>query len=205
MKLTIQTFLSLDGVMQAPGASEEDREDGFEHGGWSYPYADDDFGQAVDAWFRAADAFLLGRKTYEIFAGYWPTVTDEDNTVATKLNHLPKYVASRTLDTVEWENSSLLEGDAAAAVAELKNRPGNELQVHGSGNLAQTLIRNGLIDEYRLFIYPVVIGEGKRLFADGAVPAGLRLVDTKTTASGILINSYEPAGPLQYGDFTADE
>src|SRR5688572_9232832 len=145
--------------MQAPGASEEDRADGFEHGGWSYHYADEDFGKAVDGWFQAADAFLLGRKTYEIFAGHWPQVTDEDNPVATKLNRLPKYVASRTLDALEWENSTLLQGDVAEAVAKLKAEPGNELQVHGSGNLAQTLIKHGLIDEYRLFIYPVVIGE----------------------------------------------
>src|SRR5574341_2254750 len=191
MRLTIQTFLSLDGVMQAPGAPDEDREGGFEHGGWSDAYADDPFGQTVEKWFEAADAFLLGRKTYEIFAGYWPTVTDEDNTIATKLNRLPKYVASRTLDKVAWENSSLLQGDVADAVAKLKDQPGNELQVHGSGNLAQTLIKHGLIDEYHLLVYPVVIGEGKRLFADGTVPAALRLIDNRATTSGVVISRYE--------------
>jgi dihydrofolate reductase len=201
MKLTITTFLSLDGVMQAPGGPDEDRSGGFEHGGWSYPYADEGFGQSVDRWFQAADAFLLGRKTYEIFAGYWPKVTDEDNPVATKLNRLPKYVASKTLDKVEWDNSTLLKGDVADAVAKLKAEPGNELQVHGSGNLAQTLIKHGLIDEYRLFSYPVVIGSGRRLFADGAVPAALKLVDSKTTGSGIVINAYQPAGELQHGSF----
>jgi len=200
MKLTIETFLSLDGVMQAPGGPEEDPSGGFEHGGWSYPYADEEAGKAIDGWFQAADAFLLGRRTYEIFAGYWPKVTDEDNPIATKLNSLPKHVASRTLDKVDWNNSALLDGDAADAVAKLKGEPGNELQVHGSGNLAQTLMKQGLIDEYRLFSYPVVIGSGKRLFADGAVPAALKLVDSKTTGTGIVINTYQPAGPLEYGE-----
>ncbi|MGQ0803770.1 MAG: dihydrofolate reductase family protein [Actinomycetota bacterium] len=205
MKLTISTFLSLDGVMQAPGGPEEDPSGGFEHGGWSYPYADEDFGKAVDGWFGAADAFLLGRKTYEIFAGHWPKVTDDANPVATKLNRLPKYVASRTLDKVDWSNSTLLEGDVAEAVAKLKGEPGNELQVHGSGNLAQTLIKHGLIDEYRLFVYPVVLGEGKRLFADGAVPAALKLVDSKTTSTGVTINSYQPAGDLTTGSFALED
>ncbi len=205
MKLTIATFLSLDGVMQAPGGPDEDRSGGFEHGGWSYPYSDEDMGQAVDGWFEAADAFLLGRKTYEIFAAHWPHVTDEANQVATKLNRLPKYVASKTLDEVEWNNSTLLDGDAADAVAKLKGERGNELQVLGSGNLAQTLIKHGLIDEYRLFSYPVVIGSGKRLFADGAVPAALKLVDTKTTGSGIVISTYQPAGALEHGSFALDD
>ncbi|MGQ0434405.1 MAG: dihydrofolate reductase family protein [Microthrixaceae bacterium] len=205
MKLTISTFLSLDGVMQAPGGPEEDTSGGFEHGGWSYPYADEDFGKVVDGWFQAADAFLLGRKTYEIFAGYWPKVTDEDNPIATNLNRLPKYVASKTLDKVEWNNSTLLKGDVADAVAKLKAQPGNEIQVHGSGNLAQTLIKHGLIDEYRLFVYPVVIGEGKRLFADGAVPAALKLVDTMTTSTGVTVNAYQPAGPLEYGEFGLED
>jgi dihydrofolate reductase len=205
MRLTMETFLSLDGVMQAPGGPDEDPSGGFEHGGWSYPYADEDMGQAVDRWFETADAFLLGRKTYEIFAAHWPHVTDDANPVATKLNSLPKYVASKTLDRVEWNNSTLLGGDVAEAVAKLKGEPGNELQVHGSGNLAQTLIQHGLIDEYRLFFYPVVIGSGKRLFADGAVPAALTLVDSKTTGSGIVINAYQPAGALEHGSFALDQ
>jgi len=205
MKLTITTFLSLDGVMQAPGGPDEDRSGGFEHGGWVFPYADEDMGEAVGGWFAEADAFLLGRKTYEIFAAHWPRVTDDADPVAGRLNRLPKYVASRTLDGVVWSNSTVLQGDVAEAVAKLKGEPGNELQVHGSGNLAQTLIEHGLIDEYRLFSYPVVIGSGKRLFADGAVPAALKLVDSKTTGSGIVINAYQPAGPLEQGSFALDD
>jgi dihydrofolate reductase len=204
MRLTMTTFLSLDGVMQAPGAPDEDRGGGFDQGGWLVPYADEDMGRVVDGWFAAADAFLLGRKTYEIFAAYWPRVTDEHNPVAAKLNSLPKYVASKTLDDVEWKGSTLLDGDVTEEVARLKARPGNELQVHGSGDLAQTLMRDGLIDEYRLFFYPVVLGAGRRLFADGSAPAALRLVDTKTTGAGVAIHVYEPAGEPAYGSFALE-
>src|SRR5258708_16705768 len=139
MRLTLHTFLTLDGVMQAPGGPDEDRDGGFEHGGWSFPYSDQDFGEAVAGWFAHADAFLLGRKTYEIFRGYWPRVTAPDDPIASKLNALPKYVASTTLGSVDWHNSSLLGGDLAAEVAKLKERPGNELQGPGSGELPQPL------------------------------------------------------------------
>src|SRR5215469_5441888 len=175
MRLTLHTFLTLDGVMQAPGAQDEDRDGGFEHGGWSFPYSDQDFGEAVAGWFAHAGAFLLGRKTYEIFSGYWPKVTDPDDPIAGKLNALPKYVASTTLASVAWHNSSLLGGDPAAEVAALKQRPGDELQVHGSGELAQTLIDHDLVDEYRLLYYPVHLGSGKKLFPEGAKPGALRL------------------------------
>jgi dihydrofolate reductase len=168
MGVTLTTFLSLDGVMQAPGGPEEDPSAGFGQGGWLVPYAGQDMERLVAGWFSAAGAFLLGRKTYQIFAAFWPHVTDQNDPVAAKLNSLPKYVASKTLDKVEWNNSTLIKGDAAEAVARLKQQPGEELQVNRSGDLAQTLMRHDLIDEYRLWIYPVVLGSGKRLFGAGA-------------------------------------
>ena len=205
MRLTLHTFLTLDGVMQAPGGPDEDPDGRFEHGGWSFPYGDQDFGAAMAGWFANADAFLLGRKTYEIFSGHWPKVTDADDPIATKLNALPKYVASTTLGSADWRNSSLLRGDVATEVAKLKQQPGNELQVHGSGGLAQTLIEHDLIDEYRLLWFPVHIGSGKKLFRDGASPAALRLTDTRTTGTGVVITTYQPAGPVQHGSYALDE
>jgi dihydrofolate reductase len=205
MRLTLHTFLTLDGVMQAPGGPEEDPDGGFGHGGWSYPYGDQDFGVAVSGWFDQADAFLLGRKTYQIFAGYWPQVTDPSDPVAAKLNTLPKYVASTTLDAADWHNSSLLGGDVAAEVAKLKERPGRELQVHGSGQLAQALIEHDLVDEYRLLYFPVHLGSGKKLFRDGAPAAALRLLSTTTTGTGVIIATYVPAGPVQYGSYALDQ
>jgi dihydrofolate reductase len=191
--------------MQAPGGPGEDPDGGFAHGGWSAPYGDEDFGKAMTGWFAAANAFLLGRKTYEIFSGYWPRVTDADDPIASKLNELPKYVASTTLGSVAWHNSSLLGGDVVAEVAKLKQQPGNELQVHGSGGLAQTLIEHDLVDEYRLLVFPVHLGSGKKLFRDGAKAAALRLTGTKSTGAGVVIATYAPAGPPQYGDYSLEE
>jgi dihydrofolate reductase len=205
MRLTLHTFLTLDGVLQAPGGPQEDTDGGFEHGGWSFPYGDQDFGTAMTGWFENADAFLLGRKTYEIFSSHWPHVTDEGDPIASKLNALPKYVASTTLGSVSWHNSSLLGGDVVAEVAKLKERPGNELQVHGSGALAHTLIDADLIDEYRLLYFPVHLGTGKKLFRDGAKAASLRLLDATTTSTGVIIARYEPAGPIRYGSYALDE
>jgi dihydrofolate reductase len=204
MRLTLHTFLTLDGVMQAPGGPDEDPDGGFEHGGWSFPYGDEDFATAMVGWFADADAFLLGRKTYEIFSGFWPNVTDPDDPIASKLNALPKYVCSTTLDSADWHNSSLLGGDIASEVAKLKEQPGNELQVHGSGVLAQTLIEHDLVDEYRLLFFPVHVGSGKKLFHDGAKAAALRLTGSRTTGAGVVIATYEPAGPAQYGSYELD-
>ena len=201
MRLTLHSFLTLDGVMQAPGGPQEDTDGQFEHGGWSFPYGDQDFGAAVAGWFANADAFLLGRRTYEVFSGFWPRVTDPDDPVAAKLNARPKYVVSRTLRSLDWEGSSLLDGDVVAGVTKLKEQPGNELQVHGSGALAHTLIDHDLIDEYRLLFFPLHLGTGKKLFRDGARAAALRLTSTRTTGSGVVIATYEPAGPVQYGSY----
>ncbi len=205
MRLTLHTFVTLDGVMQAPGGPGEDPEGGFAHGGWSFPYGDADFGTAMTGWFGNADAFLLGRKTYEIFSGYWPRVTDPGDPIAVALNTLPKFVASTTLSSVSWHNSALLGGDVAAEVAKLKERPGNELQLHGSGGLAQTLIEANLIDEYRLLIFPVHLGAGKKLFRDGAPAAALRLIDATTTSTGVVIARYAPDGAARYGSYALDE
>jgi len=204
MRLTLTMFMTLDGVVQAPGGPDEDTSGGFEHGGWLVPYFDEDLGRAMDAFFEDVDAFLLGRRTYEIFAASWPKMNDPNDPVATKLNTLPKYVASRTLERLEWENSQVLEGDVATAVAELKRRPGRELQVHGSGDLAQTLMQHDLVDEYRLLTFPVVLGTGKRLFARGAKPLALNRVDSRTTSSGVSIDVYTPTGAPEYGAVGAE-
>jgi dihydrofolate reductase len=201
MKLTVTMFVSLDGVVQAPGGPNEDPSGAFDLGGWLVPYFDDDAGQAMDGFFQEADAFLLGRRTYEIFAAAWPKVTDPNDPIAGKLNNLPKYVASRTLEDVSWQGSELLKGDVATAVSELKRRPGRELQVHGSGNLVQTLMRHDLVDEYRLLTFPVVLGKGKRLFSDGAKPVALDWIDHKRTGTGASIDVYRPTGEPTYGEF----
>ena len=205
MRLTLQTFLSLDGVMQAPGGPTEDPSGGFEHGGWSFAFGDEDFGAAVGGWFNDAEAFLLGRKTYEIFAAHWPRITEPDDPIATSLNGLPKYVVSKTLASPDWNNSTVIGGDLVAEVERLKALPGKELQVHGSGALAQALIGADLIDEYRLFTFPVHLGSGRKLFGDGLRSGALRLLDTRVTGAGVVIASYAPAGPVPQGSYQLDD
>lgn len=203
-KLVVGTFLTLDGVMQAPGGPEEDRDGGFEHGGWSVKYWDEMMGQLIVEQMLQADVLLLGRRTYEIFAAHWPRVTDKDDPVASKLNSVRKYVASRTLDKAEWNNSSLISSDVPAGVARLKEQASGEIQVPGSSKLIQTLLKHDLVDEFRLWIFPVMVGPGKRLFGDGAIPGALRLLDTKVSSTGVVIQRYERAGKLEYGSFEVD-
>lgn len=202
-ELVVNTFMTLDGVIQAPGGPDEDPTGGFEHGGWSVNYWDDLMGQQMGATMSNPFALLLGRRTYEIFAAHWPHVADDP--AADALNGATKYVASRTLDEVEWANSILLSDDVVEDVRKLKDGTGPEIQVHGSSDLLQTLIEHDLVDRYRLWTFPLVLGTGKRLFGDGTIPAGLRLRDTTTSSTGVVIATYEPAGEIDYGSFALDE
>jgi dihydrofolate reductase len=199
-KLVVGTFLTLDGVMQAPGGPNEDREGGFQHGGWLVPYFDEKLAQIMTEWTQDAGAFLFGRKTYEIFAGSWPKSTDPADEIATALNTRPKFVASRTLDEVTWSNSTLLKGDLTEEVARLKAQEGAEIQVHGSGHLLQTLLKHDLVDTLRIWLFPVVLGTGKRLFGEGTIPRGFRLVNTQQSTTGAVLHVYERAGELRYGE-----
>jgi dihydrofolate reductase len=198
MKLTVTAFLSLDGVYQSPGAPDEDGI-GYEYGGWTAPYGDELLGKFITAHFANADAFLLGRKTYEIFAGYWPRVTDPDNPIAAPLNSLPKYVVTSTLTDLGWHNSAPVTGDLAGEVSKLKAQPGNELQVHGSGQLAAALITGGLVDELRLMIFPVILGTGKQLFPREPIAAAMRLADSRTSSTGVTMLTLRPDGPARFG------
>ena len=201
-KLVVNTFVSLDGVMQAPGGPEEDPTGGFDQGGWSVNFWDDRMNESMGEFMGKPFDLVLGRKTYQIFAAHWPH-TDEPG--AAELNRATKYVASRTLDTMEWENSRLLEGDVGEAVARLKEEDGPELQLHGSSDLIQTLLQHGLIDQFRVWIFPVVLGTGKRLFGEGAPPASLKLVDSQVSSTGVVMATYEPGGELQRGSFALEE
>jgi len=203
--LTVTTFLTLDGVYQAPGGQDEDTSGGFDLGGWVTPFYEEDMARFVEDWFSRADAFLLGRRTYDIFAAYWPKVTDPGDPVASRLNTLPKYVASRTLTAPSWSGTSIVDGDVVEFVRDLKTRHSGEIQVHGSGDLLQTLIAHDLVDEYRLWLYPVVLGKGRRLFPDGVVPKAFEHVETRRTAGGVNVLVLRPAGKPQFDTFQLPE
>jgi dihydrofolate reductase len=202
-ELTVTTFVTLDGVMQAPGGPKEDTSGDFRHGGWVFPHADAAMGAIMVDIFSNADAFLLGRSTYDTFASHWPRVTDPQDPVATKLNRLPKHVASRSRTSFDWHDSSLVR-DVATEVPALKKRYSRELQVHGSASLLQSLIEQDLIDEYRILSFPVVLGSGKRLFGQGAIPRTLTLKHSQTTGSGVVYSVYRRAGALQTGSFALE-
>jgi len=197
-KLTLTSFVTLDGVMQAPGGPREDRSGAFLNGGWAIPLIDESFGKFMVEVFSRAEAFLLGRGTYQIFAGHWPRVKDPSDPIAGPLNRLKKYVASRTLDRVDWSGSVLVR-DVPAEVARWKRQEHGELQVHGSPGLAQTLLEHELVDELHLIQFPLVLGAGKRLFGTGTIPAAFELAASQITRKGIVIGTYRPAGRPAFG------
>jgi dihydrofolate reductase len=200
MELTSTMFLSVDGVYQGPGGPTEDTSGGFDRGGWLVPHFDEATGEFMNSVFQKVDAFLLGRRTYDIFAASWPKSTDPNDPVATKLNTLPKHVASTTLKDPAWGNTTVIEDDDANAVRELKQRDGRELQVHGSGGLVRYLLDNELVDRLNLLVFPVIVGAGKRLFPDSGLATGLKLDESRTTPSGVTISVYRTAGRPEFGE-----
>jgi dihydrofolate reductase len=201
-KLAVSAFVTLDGVMQAPGGPEEDPTGGFEYGGWSTSAWDDAMDETLNEAIQTPFDVLLGRKTYEIFAAHWPY---DEGPMADRLNAATKYVASTTLTSADWQNSVVLSGDVPARVRELKAQDGPELRVLGSANLIQTLNAHGLVDEYSLWIFPVILGKGKRVFGDDLTAASLELVETKTSSTGVLLNTYRVSGPVEIGSFAFEE
>jgi dihydrofolate reductase len=197
-KIIVNTFLSLDGVMQAPGGAGEDPSGGFDLEGWSVNYWDEAMGQRMAELMGQPFDLLLGRKTYQIFAAHWPQSEEE---FARPLNQATKCVVTNSLDRAEWGPSQIIRGDVVPQIQRLKEQDGPELQVHGSSNLLQTLITAGLIDRYNLMIFPVVLGKGKRLFGNGAMPTGLRQTYSQTASTGVILATYEPASPIQLGTF----
>ena len=207
MKLTVQTFLTLDGVMQAPGGPGEDPSGSFTHGGWQAPFSDPAVGEFINELNGHASAFLLGRRTFDIFRGFWPDQTDPSNDIATAINSLPKYVVSNSLDRTDatWRGEHpdtvrVVTGDIVAAVQALKAEPGDELQIWGSGRLLQTLLQHELVDRFRLVTYPLVLGSGRRLFNDGIRAATMRPVDIAVTDVGTVLGTYEPTGTVRHGE-----
>jgi dihydrofolate reductase len=193
-KIIAITHVTLDGVMQAPGGPEEDPRNGFTHGGWSMAFGDDASGQVINKIVSGEFGLLLGRRTYEIFAAYWPN--HGDNAVGKAFNKAMKFVVTRSLEQLDWKNSQKIDGDAVAGIRRLKDSAGPELHIWGSGDLLQSLIAADLVDEYRIWVYPVLLGKGKRLFENGVPPHKLALVESQTTSDGVLLNTYRPVGPL---------
>ena len=203
-KLIVLSFITLDGVMQAPGGPEEDPTGGFKYGGWVAGYFDDFLGKVMDKQMSKPFDLLLGRKTYEIFAAHWPYVKINEDPVAAAINHAKKYVASKTLKKLDWSNSELIKGDVAKEVKKLKEQDGPEIQVHGSGNLIQTLLKHDLVDEVWLKIFPITLGRGKRLFAEGTIPGGFKLLESEISPSGVIVASYARAGEVKTGSFALE-
>lgn len=201
-KIITITFVTLDGVMQAPGGPEEDSSSGFKYGGWQYALGDDETGKIINGYMAEPFELLLGKVTYEIFAGYWP-LHPEIKEVATPFNSTKKYVVSHKPFDLTWNNSTLVTGDVVGEIKKLKEMKGPDLVVWGSGNLIQTLLKNNLIDRMRVLIYPVTLGSGKRLFAEGTQPKGLKLVDLKVSPTGVIVATYEPAGEIKFGTMGA--
>ena len=204
-KIIVSTFTSLDGVMQAPGGPQEDPTGGFAYGGWTAPHFDAALGAAMGEIFGRPFDLLLGRKTYDIFAAHWPYVTDPKDPIAGLFNRVTKYVASRSNPKLAWQNSRLLGADIVASLKQLKGGDGPDLLVQGSGDLLQTLWKNGLVDEFSVLIFPVVLGRGKRLFGSGTTPAGLKLTKSKSFPTGVIVASYTPDGAVKTGDFQLAE
>lgn len=204
MRLTVNLFITHDGVYQSPGAREEDPSGGFDLGGWLPPYVDADFNRIVGSWFEHTEAMLLGRTTYDVMAAHWPNVTDPDDEGAALLNTLPKYLVSSSTAGADWAGTTVLSDDPIARIRELKEQPGRELQVHGSGALARSLHDAGLVDEFRLLVFPVVVGRGKRLFGEGAAATGFELVHSEATSTGVISQVLRPT-PFRSGGITIED
>lgn len=204
-RIVVATFISLDGVMQAPGGPAEDPTGGFSFGGWTAPHFDAALGGAMGEIFGRPFDLLLGRKTYDIFAGHWPFVTDPNDPIAPMFNSITKYVASRTRKSLDWQNSQLLGDDTVGALKKLKSGDGPDLLVQGSSGLLQTLWQNSLVDEFSVLTFPLVLGKGKRLFGDSAAPTGLKLIKAQTFPTGVIVANYQPDGPVRIGDFQLAE
>ena len=199
--LVVLSFMTLDGVMQAPGGSEEDTSDGFKYGGWSFPFFDEFMGNVMGIQMGHPFELLLGRKTYDIFAGYWPFADPEKDPGAKELNDARKYVVTRSMEKADWNNSLIIKGDVPGEIRKLKEKDGPEIQVHGSSNLIQTLWKHNLVDELWLKTFPVVVGSGKRLFADGSFAGGFELIESKTSPAGVIIANYRRKGEVRTGSF----